>query len=375
VLIDGIPPGESPTCGEVDCPPPWIRILDADLHEPPLVEINPRDLGLADGSGFGTVAEWLPDLDKDGYPELAIGAPAAKTDPTGKGSGLVIVVSGRTGKELHRLDGGAGLRGFGATLEVLDKSSFAIGAPGDREVAGAVAIVDLRTFETVRTHRSGQRGDGFGTALAATADVDGDHQAELLVGVPGEGGRGAVYAVLSRDRMRRLGEGSGEGAAFGTTLVALGDPDGNGTSEVLVGAPGANGTRQAGGRVGIAAKAAGAVVLLDLTGKTLWTRNGAEPGERLGSSLAAVAVDGKRGNVTEVLVGAPGWAAETGRAYLLTSRGKVGAVLTGKAKGAQFGRAVAPGPDLDRNGIRSLVVFEKALSGTAGFGRSTLYER
>jgi FG-GAP repeat len=74
-------------------------------------------------------------------------------------------------------------------------------SPSGRAKAGIVHIAfgpygpdrDLATASGLRSV-GGAAGDGLGTAVAPTGDLDGDGSADVLVGAPhGDGGAGAAY--------------------------------------------------------------------------------------------------------------------------------------------------------------------------------------
>jgi hypothetical protein len=90
--------------------------------------------GTTPGDGLGSALASVGDLDLDGAPELALGA-SQSASGTISGPGFVELVSGRTGALLYRK--------FGDVL-----------------------------------------GDGFGSALAAAGDLDGDSVADVLAGAP-----------------------------------------------------------------------------------------------------------------------------------------------------------------------------------------------
>jgi hypothetical protein len=114
-----------------------------------------------ESASFGSALAAVGDVDGDGVPDLAVGAPGQEV--AGRNSqGQVSVLSGATGSLLHTLDD-----------------------PTPR--AGA----------------------SFGSALAAVGDVDGDGVPDLAVGAPGQN----VYHREDQERVR------GQGRAF---LFSLG---------------------------------------------------------------------------------------------------------------------------------------------------------
>jgi len=159
---------------------------------------------------------------------------------------------------------------FGASLACLGdldgdgRPELAVGAPEDGD-DGAVWLLSLNTDGTVhaqrRLGRPGPppftRGNRFGTSVAALGDVDGNGVVDLAVGAPREdlvpfSNRpvGAVHVLLlasdgSLLAARKIGFGSGgfvgllqPRSYFGTALAAHGDRDGDGVVDLLVGAVG-----------------------------------------------------------------------------------------------------------------------------------------
>ena len=146
---------------------------------------------------------------------------------------------------------------------------LAVGAPGDDDGSSAAGAIYLLTYDPITsavgllrklsasTHAdlaSLGTSHAFGTGIAAPGDIDDDGVPDLVVGAP-QDGAGMVYVLRLESDGDALGivqVGSGlnggptldANADFGFDLSAIGDADGNGIEDVLVGAPrtGAGGT-------------------------------------------------------------------------------------------------------------------------------------
>jgi hypothetical protein len=215
------------------------------------------------GDRFGTALA-AGDFTGDDTVDLAVGAPGEapghrpaggavtvlRGSPHGLGHGTVLLQSAA---------GGAVERGdeFGAALAAGDvdgdlRTDLLVGAPGEapgRLKAGGVAHVfrvggyGRSTGTLLREENGGavtQRGDAFGTAIAA-GDATGDGRSDLLVGVPGEAPGGAVQ-LFSNGAGRVIDESAfgltpAAGSRWGSAL-AVGDLTGDGRPEVAIAGPG-----------------------------------------------------------------------------------------------------------------------------------------
>ncbi len=299
---------------------------------------------LADGDGFGTSVAAIGDLDGDGGVDLLVGAPGS--DVGGVDAGVVWFIS--------------------------------------RDASGTVTG-EVRLDNTV--HPDIDAGDGFGTAVAILGDLDDDGEVAVAIGAPGEDGpgsdSGAVYVLdLSGAGVVSSVEkidgsdltivdagGLSGGERFGSALDGLGDIDRDGQPDLAVGAP-FPGATSAGETWLLALGADGRplqasrLVAGDLTSVTLAN------GDRFGSSLASFGdLDGD--GVRDLAIGAPGHddgGGDAGAVVLveLTSTfgrqndhvlsASVGDLATAPVAGDEFGSALSPTGDLDRDGVADLLV-------------------
>jgi hypothetical protein len=155
---------------------------------------DPRRQALAH---FGLALAGVGDIDGDGVPDLAAGAPYQNV--AGQGDrGQVFLFSGASGARLRTLN------------------------------------------DTVP-----QAGAYFGFALAGVGDVDGDGVPDLAVGAPnkevaGQDAQGQVFVFsgASGQLVLTLTKPSPQAQAqFGWTLAGVGDVDGDGVPDLAVGAP------------------------------------------------------------------------------------------------------------------------------------------
>ncbi len=170
---------------------------------------------------FGKAVTFLGDLDGDGVPDFAAGAPAFNALPSPH-EGVVRVCSGADASLLYELRG-----------------------PSDVS---------------------------FGRALANVHDVDGDGVDDVIVGAPSDGTTGAafLYSGASGAPLLVL-RGGTPLSEYGGALAGLGDVDGDGIGDVAIGAPNDHGGS---GLVELRSGVDG-FVLAQWTGRTLTGQFGA----------------------------------------------------------------------------------------------------
>lgn len=277
----------SPTDGAL-----WVLFLNADGTVKAEQKIADNlggfsgDLTGQEALGHGLA--YLGDLDGDGRPELAVGAPG-NIDASGQNpadSGAVYILSLNTDGTVHSQtlirNNSGGLPGltldrgehFGYSvanagdLNGDGRPELAVGSWGFNNSRGALYILFLNTDGTVNTfqrisetegnfNRVLSTNDHFGCSIASIDDINGDDIPDLAVGAYGtdEGGsfRGAVWFLrMQPDGTVNDGSSIIDGAHhqlvdtlsdfdyFGWSVGKAGDLDGDGRSEVVVGAPRTN---------------------------------------------------------------------------------------------------------------------------------------
>lgn len=230
---------------------------------------------------FGQSVAAVGDLNGDGVPDVAVGAPG--DDDGGSDQGAVYVLfltaAGTVASHLKIAENQGGFTGtldpsdrFGMSVAAIgdvDLDGFvdlAVGATGDDDGgsdAGAVYLLFLGAGGTVTgsTKISATQGafmgtlaafDFFGESLAGSGDLDGNGVPDLVVGARGtdDGGmdRGAIWLLYLAStgtviQERKISATAGgftgildNSDGFGGAVTALGDVNGDGFTDLAVGA-------------------------------------------------------------------------------------------------------------------------------------------
>jgi hypothetical protein len=375
------------------------------------------------GDWFGYSVTGIGDLDGDGVGDIAVGVPF---DDDGDGDDLgavCILFLDATGKvaDEQKISAIAGnFRGdivpgdeFGASVACLGDVNgdgipdLAVGAPGDDDGdgrnSGAVYILFMNRDGTVLDDQKISdeegglvenlvEGDAFGLSVAALGDFDGDEIPDVLVGAPldddGSGiDVGAFYILLLNETARvraeykiseTLGNFQGElheSVWFAHGLAAIGDLDGDGVVDLAVGAPlDDDGGENDSGAVWIVFMKSNGTVktqqkISDDAGGWLNFAN-LSPEDLFGYSISAAGdIDGD--GIPDMLVGAPldddGGGDDVGAAWFVFLRadgtvrgvGKISETAGGftgsLSAGDTFGTSVAVIDDLNGDGVRDAV--------------------
>ena len=336
---------------------------------------------------MGATLAWLVDPDTHEPSGLLVGSPALFSDEDG---GAVALFLGPVTGTLHLEDAALRLTtdtvgaNFGRSMATAGDvngdgiEDFVVGAP-DFEDLGLVAWFDgsLRgswDLEEANGLMSGSLLPMLGFSVAGPGDVDGDGYADLLIGDPANSvvdpTTGAAWLVsgpatgamnLADDAVGVL-VGDEPHAEAGYTVSGAGDADGDGLPDLLIST--AAEEEWSGSAWIVPGNLVGTATLSEVAFSRL--RGAAET--TTGAALAAAGdIDGD--GVGDLLVGAPGaihpeggWVGAAvltsadGRGdHLLTDRGWT---LWGDTEGALAGSSVAPGGDVDGDGVRDLLIGE-----------------
>jgi hypothetical protein len=320
--------------------------------------------GMFDQFGFGLA--WIGDVNNDGAPDIAVGAPQSHIGGR-SGQGQVSLFSGIDGVLLRVLDSpviGTGIRFGNAVVGLGDVNGD---GASDVAVAGPGASTGVHVFSgadgSVLFGIAGTRGT---RGIAAIGDINGDSIAEILAGSPdaqGDStnqpqGRARVFSGVDGSVIHSLENPDPDpdhAQFFGADIADVGDVDGDNISDFVIGAW----QQQSGGST-----QGRAFVYSGADADLLYVLDSPDPGTSPEFSRAlAGGGDFNNDSVPDIIVGAEqltiGTVERQGRAFVFS--GVDGSLLyrlddPDPARNAVFGRALATLNDIDGDSIPDIAV-------------------
>ena len=185
------------------------------------------------------------DVDGDGINDVVAGA--IWSEPGGIfRAGSAFLWSTATGTLLHRYDGTQVEQEFGTSVAGMgdvDGDGFpdvAVGAPADAQPGGvregSVTYCSSSTGSQLFKFFGSVDDEDVGSSLANAGDVDEDGEDDLLVGASGSALGGRAYLLNALGDRLHVFESVGPTDAFGASVAGMGDADGDGDLDLLIGA-------------------------------------------------------------------------------------------------------------------------------------------
>ncbi len=321
------------------------------------------------GETLGISLNTAGDVNGDGYGDVIIGATKYNG---GRGAAYIYhgSAAGLSATPALTLTGEAGNDRFGTSVStagdvngdgyadvVIGAEYFTTGWQEGRVyvyLGGAGGVSSTPVF-----HVTGENSMSYlGGAVSTAGDVNGDGYADVVIGArgyPNNNRQGKVYLYLggpggpdTTADFTAVGESNGD--YLGTTVATAGDVDGDGFSDLLLGAPGY------GSNQGRAYLYLGGGDILNNT--PAWTATGENANDIASLTFPAGDVNGD--GFSDVIIGAPGYLTNTGRAYLYLGASDgltttVALTLDGQSEDDYFGISVAAG-DVNGDGFSDVII-------------------
>jgi hypothetical protein len=255
-------------------------------------------------SGYGFAVSGVGDLNGDGTPDLAVGAPYR--DSNGPDAGSVFFLDGTNGTTIQQLNGSAAYENFGHSVSgpVLSDADggIIIGAKnGGESFRGVARVYDRSTLTLDHSFMGSQAFDRLGHEVCVAGDVNNDGVTDFITGTdprddsgkPTGPGYVRVYSGTDGTLLHQVAGALGEG--FGMHVAGVGDLNQDGHDDFAIGTPYADCNGVDSGMV---------ETYSGLNGVVLHRVSGSSAGDHFGSSLAGLG-DVNNDGENDVAIAAP----------------------------------------------------------------------
>ena len=338
------------TAWQSSADPPWLA--DDELFVEPTRIIH-KWSGEAAGDQFGWTGRRVGDIDQDGVIDFITTAPTHK-----RSAGQIYIYSSASGKLLHAVTGKAGERLGNSAVGIGDINDdgipdFAAGAPGSGGV-GAVYVYSGKDASVIHSLTGKTRAAQFGYEVSELGDFNGDGCPDFFVGaLAGDGdtrrsGRGIVCSGKDASVVFELkGERSGDGYGNAAGAARIGP----GEFLLAIGAQNAGPSKR--GRVYV-------YHVKDSQPKLRFTIEGDDNSVNLGQMFISFPGDLNGDGVPDVYASdfSDNTAARGGGKIVVHSGadGKELLVIHGKVAGEGLGTSPSDAGDVDGDGVGDLVI-------------------
>jgi hypothetical protein len=190
---------------------------------------------------FGGALDLVGDVDGDAIDDVLVGAPYSNINLYSAGSAWLL--SGATGAALQTWRGSGLNDQLGLALASVDDADgdgladVVIGVPNyaGSSVAGSAELRSSATGALLRTYLGVLAGGAFGASVTALDDLDGDGVRELLIGAPGAAAFYVYDGATGTQRFQQVSIQSGSN--LGWSSARCDDVDGDGVADLLVSSP------------------------------------------------------------------------------------------------------------------------------------------
>jgi hypothetical protein len=348
-------------------PGAYIFYGGSSMNNTPDVMMN----GLAIDEDFGFSVSGVGDVNNDGYDDVIVGAPGYNN---GQGRAYFYLGGSNMDNIADVIMNGDGVaKSFGCSVA----GAGDVNGDGNTDIiigTGYYYSTPKRAYiyyggnlnNTPDVIMTGpEQYDYFSYSVSGAGDVNGDGFDDVIVGAPGGSGSGRAYIYYGGTNMNNtsdltLGD-QGSNIGYGTSVSGVGDVDNDGYDDMIIGAPGYNSGQ---GRAYINYGHPGIMhfllpVIID----------GEGIGNHFGQSVAGVG-DINHDGYKDVIVGAPNYKLNTGRAYIFYGGSNMDSLsdvtMTGQGIGDYFGCSVSGAGDVDNDSYDDVIVGASGFSGYTG---------